>query len=139
MNVARLSDRIKAAEGFRSKLYNCPAGHLTIGYGHNIEEHGISQHVAEVIFRGDLQISIEETEAEWVEIWPTLSDARQEVLVDMMFNMGKPTFNRRRWPKFTAALAAHDYVEAEAQMIDSKWHRDVKTRALELERLMREG
>lgn len=31
--------RLKKSEGFRAKPYLCPAGRVTIGYGHNLETH----------------------------------------------------------------------------------------------------
>ncbi|MGN1058703.1 MAG: glycoside hydrolase family protein, partial [Candidatus Avelusimicrobium sp.] len=45
--------RIRRAEEFSNMPYQCPAGHLTIGYGHNLE-HGISAEAAEFILREDV-------------------------------------------------------------------------------------
>ena len=36
----------KLAEGLSLKPYRCPAGKLTIGYGHNLEANGISEEIA---------------------------------------------------------------------------------------------
>ncbi len=52
-------DNVKAAaylrryEGFSKLPYKCPTGHLTIGYGHNLEN-GISAAAAEFILQEDL-------------------------------------------------------------------------------------
>ncbi|MBP5593653.1 MAG: hypothetical protein J6X75_05780, partial [Clostridia bacterium] len=45
----------KLAEGLRLKPYRCPAGKLTIGYGRNIEDMGISETEAEMLFDNDWQ------------------------------------------------------------------------------------
>lgn len=34
---------LKAREGFIEKPYRCPAGYLTVGYGHNVDAHGWSK------------------------------------------------------------------------------------------------
>lgn len=36
---AALLARLKLSEGFRAEPYLCPAGRVTIGYGHNLEAH----------------------------------------------------------------------------------------------------
>ena len=37
----RFLDRLKRHEGLRLEAYVCPAGALTIGYGHNLDQHPI--------------------------------------------------------------------------------------------------
>ena len=44
----------KQFEGLRLKPYNCPSGHLTIGYGHNLEANGITLEIAEELLKTDL-------------------------------------------------------------------------------------
>ena len=56
----------------------------------------------------------------------SLITARQIVLVDMAFNLGKPRLANFR--KMIAAINARDWDEAAAQMMDSRWYRQVKTR-----------
>jgi GH24 family phage-related lysozyme (muramidase) len=46
---------IRSFEKFEPKAYLCPAGKLTIGYGHNLEARGISRRVAEIIFDEDFE------------------------------------------------------------------------------------
>ena len=38
-----LTDRVKMHEGLRLKPYRCTSGKLTIGYGRNIEDNGITE------------------------------------------------------------------------------------------------
>ena len=85
-------DNVKAAayirryEGFSKLPYKCPTGHLTIGYGHNLE-HGISANAALFILQEDLTRA-ERAVKDAFPWWWKLDDARQFVLVDMAFNMG---------------------------------------------------
>ena len=55
----------------------------------------------------------------------------------MAFNVGLPRL--RGFKRMWAALENHDYEEAAKEMIDSKWARQVKTRAYTLARMMESG
>lgn len=66
-----------------------------------------------------------------------LNKVRREILLNMAFNMGLKTF--RGFPKFWKAIKAKDWQEAAAQMLDSKWARQVGYRAKELAEAMESG
>lgn len=66
-----------------------------------------------------------------------LVPARQIVLVDMAFNLGKSRFSGFR--KMIAAVTAEDWDEAANQMIDSAWYRQVKSRGERNVEVMRTG
>ena len=55
----------------------------------------------------------------------------QEILVNMMFNMGRPRLSK--FKKMNAALKKEDWKEAAVEGRDSRWHKQVTKRA---ERLM---
>ncbi len=55
-------DLIKRFEGFSAKVYICPAGYPTIGYGHVVKPHedfsaGINEAQGEELLRQDAQIA----------------------------------------------------------------------------------
>lgn len=79
--------QIKKHEGLRLKPYRCPEGKLTIGYGRNIQDNGISKEEAEVLLRNDVEASMNEvlTYFPWAA---QLDYPRLSVLVNMCFNMG---------------------------------------------------
>ena len=58
-------------------------------------------------------------------------DEVQEILVNMMFNMGRPRLSK--FKKMNAALKKEDWIEAAKEGRDSRWHKQVTKRA---ERLM---
>ena len=120
-----LKDHIKQSEGLSLTLYKCPAGKLTIGYGHNIESLGITQEVADFILEGDIQAAKKDA----LSIFPNLQTFphdKQLAIIDMVFNMGKPTF--LKFKKMIAAIKTRDWQEAGKQAQDSKWYRQVGNR-----------
>ena len=58
----------------------------------------------------------------------------QEIIGNMMFNLGLKRLGGFR--KMKAAVEIGDYKEAAEQMKDSRWYRQVKTRAVRLVRRM---
>lgn len=135
MNINPVAHLIKKHEGLSLKPYKCTAGKLTIGYGRNIEDKGISQEEAEQMLFNDIQ----ECYAQLIhfDFWDKLNGARQAVLLDMCFNLGLPRL--KGFKKMLAALGRSDYKTAAKEMLDSKWARDVKTRATELSKIMQKG
>ena len=133
-------DNVKAAayirryEGFSKLPYKCPTGHLTIGYGHNLE-HGISASAALFILQEDLARA-ERAVKDAFPWWWKLDDARQFVLVDMAFNMGP---GLKGFKKMLAAVEAGDFDKAAEEMLASKWAAQVGRRAVELSKIMEKG
>ncbi len=127
---------VMAAEGLRLKPYRCTAGKLSVGYGRNLEDVGISKLEAEVLLDHDLASA--EMECRKAFPWfATLTDTRQRVLVDMCFNMGLPKL--LEFKRMLSALAEHDYDGAAVQMLASRWAAQVGNRAVRLARVMRDG
>lgn len=123
-------------EGYRSHVYRCSAGKLTIGYGTNIEE-GISQAEALLLLRHRLGLAIGALEHR-LQCWSRLTPARQQVLASMQYQLRSPgVFGFRN---MLAALERGDYAAAALEMLDSKWARaDSPHRARELAEMMRRG
>lgn len=126
----------KNFEGLRLKMYQCPAGKWTIGFGHNLEDNGISLEIAETLLRTDLALARMEVGAKLP--WSAkLNEARQYILVDMCFNMGIGRL--LTFKKMLAALEQGYYERAAAEMLDSKWAKQVGRRAEKLAEIMRKG
>lgn len=133
-------DLIKRHEGFVGQPYKCPAGKLTIGYGRNIEDNGITLDEGDYLLRNDVdnaQIEISELCRIRNVNFEQLNLVRQAVLIDMIFNLGMNRLSK--FNKMFEALAKKDYEEASREMLDSLWARQVKTRAIKLAELMRTG
>jgi len=135
MNYNSLLDWIKKHEGLRLYPYKCTADKLTIGFGRNLQDNGISQQEAELLLENDIQNTIKELEHfEWYNNQP---DNVQFALINMCFNLGLTrllTFKR-----MIAALEERDYTKASIEALDSRWAKQVKGRATDVACLMREG
>lgn len=130
-----LRDMIMAHEGLKLKPYRCTKGKLTIGYGRNLEDVGITREEAEILL--DHDIAKARRQAEGFAWFASLSPNRQNVVVSMIFNLGLDGF----WgfKKIIEALERGNFVRAAVEMLSSKWAGQVGRRARELAELMRRG
>lgn len=129
-------EMLKHDEGLRLFPYRCTADKLTIGYGRNLEDNGISEHEAEQMLMADTQVALEDAKKFVGEaVWENLNAERQACLINMAFNLGLPTL--KKFEKFRQALEDGDMKEASAQMLNSKWSRQVGNRSHRLAALIR--
>ena len=134
-SVDRLIKQLKKHEGLELKPYKCTSNKLTIGIGRNLEDVGISEIEAEYLLMNDLDTYM--TAAKTYDWYNGLNDARKAVIVSMLFNMGQTNFNK--FLKMKQALSVGDHAEAAKQMLDSRWAKQVKGRAVELSKQMETG
>ena len=132
-------------EGGRHTAYLCPAGVLTIGWGHSLEARpvrglgpgsSISESEAESLLRADLAelAFLLDTRMTW---WRGLGPARSAVIIDMAFNLGLSGLLGFR--RMLAALRRNEFSEAAREMLDSRWAAQVGGRARELAAMMQSG
>lgn len=134
--LERIKERIRKKEGLMLKPYKCPTGHLTIGYGHNLEAKGISIRDAEFLLAADVAEAIGNVR----RVLPkcdTYSEQRQVALIDMMFNLGMGGF--LEFVKMIRAIEIEDWDEAARQVLASKYAKQVGPRAVEISKMIREG
>lgn len=127
---------VKRHEGLRLRPYHCTAGKLTIGYGRNLQDVGISEDEAEYLLGRDVW-SAYLSACTFFPRLDTLTTARQHVLVSMSFQLGHTRM--RGFKKFEAALSAGDYQQAAAEMLNSAWARQTPQRVKELAIMMVNG
>ena len=82
-------------------------------------------------FDADLDLISECTALYGVDVWEGFPDEVQQILVNMMFNMGRTRLSK--FKKFNAALIEGDWKEPAVEGRDSLWYNQVTNRA---ERLM---
>lgn len=140
MNLDKLTAELRAFEGLRLRPYRCTEGVLTIGYGHTGPDvrPGIvwSKEQAESALQRDIAEAVAglDRRLPW---WRTLDDVRARVLADMAFNMGLDRLCG--FKHALAAMQAGDYSEAARELLDSKWAKQVKGRAVHLADRMETG
>lgn len=133
MDKQRLFKQLRLHEGVEKFPYRCTAGYLTIGVGRNIEERGLLDDEIDFILDNDIEVVMNEVSVTF-DWFFDLSEVRQRVVADMIFNMGLPRF--KQFKNMIAALEDGDYSGAAAEMMDSKWARQVGKRAERLRDMM---
>ncbi len=132
----RLLAQLKRQEALRLKPYVDVRGKLTIGYGRNLDDVGISYGEATTMLDTDIDTAIRGLVGRFT--WfSALDPIRQAVLVNMAFNIGIEGI--AGFPKMIAAVSHGQYGQASDEMIDSLWAKQVGTRAAELAAQMRTG
>ena len=130
-----IEEQLILHEGLRKKPYRCTAGKLTIGVGRNLDDKGISELEALYLLWNDMKDVMDALDRyAW---YRQLDPVRQKVMIDMAYNLGMAGLLKFR--KMIAALELGDYQAAADQMLDSRWARQVKTRADRLAEMMRTG
>lgn len=132
MDYEQVAELIRRHEGLKLKPYKCSAGKLTIGYGRNLEDNGITKVEAELLLATDIQNCY--SECCKFSFWNRLNLDRQAVLIDMCYNLGISRL--KTFKKMLLALEKSDYKKASIEMLDSGWAKQVKSRAKELAEMM---
>ena len=141
MNRESVFEQLKIDEGVVYEIYKDHLGYPTFGVGHLVlesdPEHGqdvgtpVTEERTKQCFEKDLDTSISECVALYGDPLRTWPGVVQEVLVNMMFNMGRTRLGK--FNNFRKALEAEDWRQAAIEGRDSRWHKQVTNRA---ERLM---
>lgn len=129
-------------EGLRLRAYQDSKGIWTIGYGTNLQELEIDKELATKWLYDKLRQAY--TSARGYPWFNNLNGARKDVIIEMIYNLGLPRFDK--FAKLKRALTESNFDEAERQMLDSKWAYEVgdgpgnkDDRAERLARQMRTG
>jgi lysozyme len=144
-----MREDVKTAEGLRTLPYmdccgkpwrQCPCGFkgkLTIGYGRNLEDVGLSRLEAEVLLDHDLYRA-EDLASRMFDWFGGLSELRQRAITELIFNMGPSKV--RGFRQMIAAIKAKMFAIAAEHLLDSKWKEDVgPTRSSRIARYLKDG
>ncbi|MET0105703.1 MAG: glycoside hydrolase family protein [Sedimenticola sp.] len=131
-----LTDQLIQHEGLRLKPYRDSVGKLTIGVGRNLDDRGITESEALILLENDILTASYDLVAAFPFVLD-MDNARYEVLVNMCFNMGITRLKgfKRMW----RYLEVGNYTMAAYEMLDSRWAKQVGSRAEELAEIMEHG
>ncbi|MCD6600067.1 MAG: glycoside hydrolase family protein [Dehalococcoidia bacterium] len=130
-----LKNLIKRHEGLKLFPYRCSAGKLTIGFGRNLDDNGISLEEANFLLDRDIQLAVQDT----MSVFPSFyayPEEKQCALIDMMFNLGLPKF--LNFKKMIKAVKEMDWNEAARQAEDSRWYLQVGKRGRDIVSMLKE-
>jgi lysozyme len=153
MNMDAIISELELDEGVRLSPYRCTAGFLTIGVGRNLDTNKLT--AEELAFVGHncrtkpitkeqsdylLKNDIEKVCADLMKFlpwWAYLGDVRKRVLVNMAFNLG--IAGLLKFENTLALIRSGSYAQAAAEMVKSKWAKQVGKRADRLANMMKTG
>ncbi len=133
-------EEVKADEGLRLKAYKDTRGNLTIGYGHTgpdvTEGLEITKERADELFEEDFEEAVTEA-AQAVPFFSALDGPRKGALVNMAFNMGGKKL--AEFHGTLAALDSGDWTSAALHLMNTRYARQVKGRAVRIAYRLRTG
>jgi len=144
MDIEKLREQLKIDEGCVYELYNDHLGYATFGIGHLVlesdPEYGadigtpVSDDRVIEAFEQDVKTVLSDCAVLYPD-FDELPEEAQQVIANMMFNLGRPRLSAFKGMK--AGVDARDWNEAADQMVDSRWYRQVGARAERLVERMR--
>ncbi len=135
MTHIELRNWIKKCEGFRQHPYMDITQHVTIGYGRNLDDRGITPTEAEMLLANDIaDAKLDLSEQFWYHYQP---EAVKDALTNMCFNLGLKRF--LTFKKMISALIVKDFTTAARECLDSKWASQVGDRAKDIAVMIRES
>ena len=136
MDRKRLRDRLIKNEGLRLRPYPDQFGLVTIGVGRCLDRKGISKEEAFYMLDNDIDDCIDDCRAD-ISFFGALDDVRQEVLVEMCFQMG--IVGLLGFREMLYQVERRNFAAAAKEMLNSKWAKQTPNRAKELSGLMEGG
>ncbi len=154
-DLERLEQSVDANEGYRVAPYRDSNGLWTIGKGHCLERNPLLiEEWKYLLDQDELVVEITPRGADWLKwrkltavatecrysfrLWSRLNDARQNVIVEMAYQMGVDGV--KGFKKMLAAIEAEDWERAETEGLSSKWaKKDSPARAKRLMTQLRTG
>lgn len=128
MDKTRLASQLRVSEGVVDHAYRDSLGYWTGGVGHLLDQTkdwtGISFSCEQIDawLAEDIDKAVDE--ADGLPEWQHLdTDARQNALVELVFNMGLSHW--RQFAKCRYALCKRDWQDAHNELIDSLWAKQV--------------
>jgi lysozyme len=134
--LAALMADLRRDEGLRLKPYVDTTGHISIGYGRNLTDIGITRAEAEAMLREDTLRHVMELEAllPWVK---SLDAVRQRAMGNLAFNLGLPSL--LKFKTFLGHMERGEFKAAAVALLQSRYAQQVGARADRIAVMVRDG
>ncbi len=136
MNLEQLREQLEIDEGVKYEVYNDHLGYATFGVGHLVLESDpefgdpigapVSESRVIEAFEQDCENVLRDCNILY-EDFDDLPEEAQQVIANMMFNMGRPRLSKFKGMK--RGVDSRDWNAAADEMVDSAWYRQVTNRA----------
>lgn len=134
--MSKLIDQVKADEGLSLTPYRCTEGRLTIGYGRNLDDVGITDAEADYLLKNDLKRVVSDLKKK-LAFFDDLNNARKRALVNMGFQLG--VNGLMKFSKMLNALENKNWDSAAKHALDSAWAQQTPERAKRIAERLRKG
>ena len=144
MNIDKLRKELERDEGVKYEVYLDHLGYPTFGIGHLITDDDpecgaaigtkVSDDRVKEAFSSDIETVLSDCERLY-EDFRDLPEEVQLIIANMMFNMGATRLSKFKGMK--RGVDARDWTAAAAEMVDSRWYKQVTNRANRLVERMR--
>ena len=144
MDLQVLREQLEIDEGVKYEVYKDHLGYATFGIGHLVTEsdpeHGsdIGTEVSESRVIEAFEQDVQTVLSDCAILYPDFEDLpeeAQQIIANMMFNMGRPRLSKFKGMK--RGVDARDWNAAADEMVDSGWYKQVTNRADRLVQRMR--
>ena len=136
MNLEQFREQLEIDEGVKYEVYNDHLGYATFGVGHLVlesdPEYGdpigapVSESRVIEAFEQDCENVLRDCNILY-EDFDDLPEEAQQVIANMMFNMGRPRLSKFKGMK--RGVDSRNWNAAADEMVDSAWYRQVTNRA----------
>ena len=136
MNLEQFREQLEIDEGVKYEVYNDHLGYATFGVGHLVLESDpefgdpigapVSESRVIEAFEQDCENVLRDCHILY-EDFDDLPEEAQQVIANMMFNMGRPRLSKFKGMK--RGVDSRDWNAAADEMVDSAWYRQVTNRA----------
>jgi lysozyme len=136
MNLEQFREQLEIDEGVKYEVYNDHLGYATFGVGHLVlesdPEYGdpigapVSESRVIEAFEQDCENVLRDCHILY-EDFDSLPEEAQQVIANMMFNMGRPRLSKFKGMK--RGVDSRNWNAAADEMVDSAWYRQVTNRA----------
>lgn len=123
-----LIEDIRDEEGFRQFPYRCTEGKLSIGYGFNLDDVGLSREEADLVLVYRVERLTSQVKSSLYKL--DIDDKAWEILYHMSYQLGLNGL--LEFKKMIEALEDQDYKKASEEMLRSLWYKQTPNRAKRL-------
>lgn len=136
MDRTKLKAQLTVDEGRKRKIYVDTVGKITGGVGRNLTDRGFSDDEIDLMLENDIDL-VESQLDKHLPWWRQMNDARQNVLLNMGFNMGISKL--LGFANTLTFMKGGRYDAAADGMLSSLWAKQVGRRANRLAMMMKTG
>jgi len=137
--MSKIIEMLRKHESVETHAYECSANKITVGVGRNIDKDGgigLSNDEIDYLLANDIKRVNGELlrSFDWFN---SLDQVRKDAMIDLCFNIGLPRM--KGFKKALSAMDGVDYDTAATEFLDSRWAKQVGSRAVTITNMIRSG